>query len=334
MAYRVAVIGATGLVGSAIIDVLQERNFPIAELYPVASQNSAGKKLAFGDDFVTVQDLAKFDFRGIDFCFFSAGRAISALYVPQAIAHGSWVIDNTSEFRYHEDIPLIVPEVNYEVLKSYQHKVIANPNCSTIQLAVALKPLHDLLEIKRVWVATYQAVSGAGARGLHELLSQSSNHLSDNKAALAGDVFTQPIAFNVIPHIDKWQENGYSREEMKINWELKKILDPKIKVSATAVRVPVLTGHSAAVTIEAKHHIELDKIQAALEQAPGVKVINDIHNNLYPTPLVHGENEDFVYVGRIRHDLAFDNGLTFWVVANNVRKGGALNSVQIAEHLL
>ena len=333
--FRVAVVGATGLVGETMISVLEEREFPVSQLYALASERSVGRGASFRGRNVPVRELKGFDFSQCDFAFFSAGAAVSRSYAPQAVSAGCLVIDNTAEFRYREDVPLVVPEVNPQALAGIGTSgLIANPNCSTIQLVVALKPLHDAAHIERVDVATYQSVSGAGREALEELARQSISALS-GKGPVELESGMQQLAFNCIPHIDEFQDNGYTREEMKIVWETRKILaEPALRVNATAVRVPVFYGHSEAVHIETRRKITAAQARALLEKAPGVAVIDEHQPGGYPTAVTEAANHDTVYVGRIREDMSYERGLDLWIVADNIRKGAATNSVQIAEILV
>jgi aspartate-semialdehyde dehydrogenase len=332
--FCVAVVGATGLVGETMIEVLQERNFPITELYALASNRSAGKSVSFRGRGHPVRELADFDFSKADIGLFSPGAEVSREYAPKAAAAGCIVIDNTSEFRYQDDVPLVVPEVNPEAIAQYRNRrIIANPNCSTIQLVVALKPIYDAVGIERINVATYQSVSGAGREALEELAEQSIALLS-GKGPVTPRVAPKQIAFNCVPQIDEFQDNGYTREEMKMVWETRKILgDAAIRVNVTAVRVPVFYGHSEAVHLETKTKITSEQARALLLKAPGVKVLDERRPGGYPTAATESANRDTVYVGRIREDLSTERGLNLWVVADNVRKGAATNSVQIAEIL-
>jgi aspartate-semialdehyde dehydrogenase len=332
--FNVAVVGATGLVGEALCDVLGQRHFPIDQFYPLASESSRGKRVTLGDRMVVVEELDSFDFRKADIALFSAGGAVSKHYAPRAAAAGCVVVDNTSEFRYDDDVPLVVPEVNASALENWaDRRIIANPNCSTIQLMVALKPLHDLAPIRRIDVATYQSVSGAGRKGIEQLAGQTATLLNGREIEL-GDKEPR-IAFNVWPHIDEFQDNRYTREEMKMVWESQKILgDPSIIVNPTAVRVPVFYAHSEAVSVEFKSKISASEAIEALQRADGVKVIDDAVHGGYPTAAQIGTSSDAVYVGRVREWLDGGPGLNLWVVADNVRKGAALNSVQIAEILV
>jgi aspartate-semialdehyde dehydrogenase len=330
--YDVAVVGATGVVGETLLELLLERQFPIGKIYPLASEKSAGKTVAFGDQTITVENLADFDFAKARVAFFSAGADISAIYAPKAAEAGCIVIDNTSQFRYDADVPLVVPEVNPHALKDYrQRNIIANPNCSTIQMVVALKPIYDAVGITRINVATYQSVSGAGKEAIEELAQQTANLL--NGQPFSPTVLPVQIAFNVIPQIDVFQENGYTKEEMKMVWETQKILeDDTILVNPTAVRVPVFYGHSEAVHIETRTPISSEAAKQLLETAPGIIVIDE--NNEYPTAVSHAAFTDAVFVGRIRNDISHPTGLNLWIVADNVRKGAALNAIQIAELLI
>ncbi|VAW89770.1 Aspartate-semialdehyde dehydrogenase [hydrothermal vent metagenome] len=332
--YNIAVVGATGAVGEAIIEILAERNFPVDTLYPLASSRSAGKRVEFHGKHIRVEDLDAFDFSKVQIALFSAGGDISAKYAPIAGAAGCVVIDNTSHFRYDDDIPLVVPEVNPEAVADYKNRnIIANPNCSTIQMLVALKPIYDLVGIERINVATYQAVSGSGKPAIEELAGQTAALLSGKE--IETKVYPKQIAFNVLPQIDVFMENGYTKEEMKMVWETKKIFaDDDINVNPTAVRVPVFYGHSEAVHIETRKKISVDDATAALQDAAGVVVLDERENGGYPTAVTESVGTDPVYVGRIREDISHPRGLNLWVVADNVRKGAALNSVQIAEILI
>ena len=329
--FNVAVVGATGLVGETIISILEERNFPIETLIPLASARSAGMTMKFHEETITVMDLQSFDFNNTDLCFFSAGSDVSNEFAPNAAEQGAVVIDNTACFRYEDDIPLVVPEVNPEAVKFFSNRnIIANPNCSTIQLVVALAPIHKIAKIKRINVATYQSISGAGRKALDLLNEQT-------RMALSGDDSKQEqsFAFNVIPQIDAFQKNDFTKEEMKLVWETQKILnDYDLLVNATAVRVPVRVGHSEAVSIQTEIDISPDQIKEVLSQSQSIEIIDDVNEKLYPTPLIHGDNTNVVYVGRIRKDHTLKNGMNLWVVADNIRKGAALNGVQIAEVLV
>ncbi len=333
MGYRVAVAGATGNVGREILNILHERNFPADEIIPLASEASVGKEVSYGEDeTLKVQALKHFDFKGTDIGLFSPGGAISAEHGPRAAAAGCVVIDNTSHFRMDPDVPLVVPEVNPHALEGFSARnIIANPNCSTIQMVVALKPLHDLAGINRVVVSTYQSVSGAGRAGMDELFNQTRQvYVND---PLQPETFTKRIAFNVIPHIDKFMDDGTTKEEWKMAVETKKILDPAIDVIATCVRVPVFVGHAEAVNIEFDNEIDEESARAVLANAPGVVVVDHRADDGYVTP-EESATEDDVYVSRIRRDPTVDNGLAMWVVSDNLRKGAALNTVQIAEALI
>jgi aspartate-semialdehyde dehydrogenase len=331
--FRVAVIGATGLVGETLITVLEERNFPVSQLHALASERSLGRSVSFRGRGYPVQELADFDFTHCDFALFCAGAQVSREYVPRAVAAGCLVIDNTSEFRYQEDVPLVVPEVNPHALAGLGTRgIVANPNCCTIQMVLVLKPLYDAAGIERIEVATYQSASGAGRAALEELARQSIDALSGK--GVAADAGIGQIAFNCVPHIDSFQDNGYTREEMKLVWETRKILgDAAIRVNATAVRVPVFYGHSEAVHIQTRRPLSAEEARELLRKAPGVTVMDERRAGGYPTAATEAAKRDTVYVGRIREYLAPDRGLNLWIVADNVRKGAATNSVQIAEAL-
>jgi aspartate-semialdehyde dehydrogenase len=333
--FAVAVVGATGLVGEMMINVLEERAFPVAQLFPLASNRSLGRSVSFRGQSYPVRELEGFDFAQCDLALFSAGAAVSREHAPRAAAAGCIVIDNTSEFRYQEAVPLVVPEVNPQALAGFGSSgIVANPNCSTIQLVVVLKPLHDEAHLERVDVATYQSVSGAGREAVEELARQSIAALS-GKGSEPLHAGAKPIAFNCVPHIDAFQDNGYTREEMKIVWECRKILgEPQLRVNATAVRVPVFYGHSEVVHIDTRSPLSAGRARELLENAPGVTVLDERRPGGYPTATTEAANRDTVYVGRIREDLAPDRGLNLWIVADNVRKGAATNSVQIAEALV
>ncbi len=332
--YNVAVVGATGAVGEAMLSILAQRNFPVGEVYAVASSRSAGSQVSFGKRQLEVQDLATFDFSQADIGLFSPGASVSKEYAPKAADAGCVVIDNTSQFRYDDDIPLVVPEVNAHAVAGYTTRgIIANPNCSTIQMLVALKPIYDAVGITRINVATYQAVSGTGKEAIEELASQTAQLL--NGREIEPQVYPKQIAFNVLPHIDVFMENGYTKEEMKIVWETRKIMeDQNIQVNPTTVRVPVFYGHSEAVHIETRDKITAEQARALLAKAPGVVVIDERRDGGYPTAVTEAANQDPVYIGRIREDISHPRGLNLWVVADNVRKGAALNSIQIAEVLI
>ena len=332
--YDVAVVGATGAVGEAMISILEERNFPVRKLYLLASARSAGKSIMFHGKSVRVTDLAEFDFSQVQIGLFSAGASISEKFAPIAAAAGCVVIDNTSQFRRDEDVPLIVPEVNIEALAGYSARhIIANPNCSTIQMLVALKPIYDAVGIERINVATYQAVSGTGKEAIEELAGQTASLL--NGQEVVREVYPKQIAFNVLPQIDTFQENGYTREEMKMVWETRRIFDDSaIQVNPTCVRVPVFFGHSEAVHIETVDKITAQQARLLLEKAPGIIVMDDRVDGSYPTAVTESAGTDGVFVSRIREDISHPKGLDMWIVADNVRKGAALNSVQIAESLI
>ena len=332
--FDVALVGATGAVGEAMIEILEQRDFPVGTLYPLASARSAGKTVRFKGKSLTVQDLAEFDFAQAQIGLFSAGGDISAEFAPKAAAAGCVVVDNTSHFRRDEDIPLVVPEVNPHAVAGYKGRgIIANPNCSTIQMLVALKPIYDAVGIARINVSTYQAVSGTGKEGIEELATQTAKLL--NGQAIETRVYPRQIAFNLLPHIDSFQDNGYTREEMKMVWETQKIFeDDTVEVNPTCVRVPVFYGHSEAVHIETRSKLTAEDARKLLEQAPGVVVLDDQSDGGYPTPVVDSAGTDPVYVGRVREDISHPMGLNLWVVSDNVRKGAALNSVQIAELLV
>jgi aspartate-semialdehyde dehydrogenase len=332
--WNVAVVGATGLVGGTMLSVLEQRNFPVGEIYPLASARSAGRTIKFKGRDVAVQDLEKFDFSQAQIGLFSAGASVSKVHAPRAGAAGCVVIDNTSQFRYQDDIPLVVTEVNPHALEGYRkHNIIANPNCSTMQMLVALKPLHDAAKIERINVATYQSVSGGGQKAMNELQEQITALARGQ--GVTPKVIAKQIAYNCVPQIDVFLDNGYTKEEMKMFWETQKILgDPTIRVNATAVRVPVYVGHSEAVHIETKRKLSAAEAREILQRAPGVVVIDERQPGGYPTAVTEGAGTDPVFVGRIREDISHDRGLDLWIVSDNVRKGAALNSVQIAEILV
>lgn len=332
--FNVAVVGATGAVGETMLNILHERDFPIGELVPLASERSAGTRVKFGDRSVVTQNLDQYDFDGIDIALFSAGGSVSAVHAPRAAAAGAVVIDNTSQFRYDDDIPLVVAEVNPHAIARYTTRgIIANPNCSTMQMLVALGPIHRAVGITRINVATYQSVSGAGRSGLEELGKQTAQLL--NFQDVEKSKFPVQIAFNLIPQIDVFMDNGYTKEEMKMVWETQKILeDASIVVNPTAVRVPVFYGHSEAVHIETRDKISEADARKLLVDAPGIVVVDDRVPGGYPTPVTHAAGTDPVFVGRIREDISHPRGLNLWVVSDNIRKGAALNAVQIAERLI
>ena len=328
--FKVAVVGATGAVGEVMLSILAEREFPASEVIALASERSAGTLVKYGNDDIVVRDLATFDPAGVDIALFSAGGATSKEYAPKFAAAGAVVIDNSSTFRYDDDVPLVVSEVNPEQVGNRPRGIIANPNCSTMQLMVALKPLYDAAGIERINVATYQSVSGAGRSGLEELGIQTGRLL--NFQDIEPKKFQAQIAFNLIPHIDDFQDNGYTKEEMKLVWETQKILgDKNIQVNPTAVRVPVFYGHSEAVNVETRDKLTAEQARELLERAPGVEVVDERVPGGYPTPVTHASGTDAVYVGRIREDFSHPRALNLWVVSDNIRKGAALNAVQIAE---
>lgn len=328
--FDLAVVGATGIVGEAMLEILAERRFPAGAVHALASERSLGKQLRFGNDRLDVGNLAEFDFSQVRIALFSAGATVSAEYAPRAVAAGCVVIDNTSQFRYDEDVPLVVPEVNADAIGAYTPRgIIANPNCSTIQMAVALKPIHDAAGIQRINVATYQAVSGAGRGAVEEFVRQTTTLLNGRPLEIADD--TRQIAFNAVPHIDAFQDNRYTKEEMKMVWETRKIFgDQAIRVNATAVRIPAFFGHSEAITVETCDKLTAARAVELLEAAPGVRVVDGTE---YPTAVTEGAGSDSVYVGRVRDDISHPRAINLWVVADNIRKGAALNSVQIAEIL-
>jgi aspartate-semialdehyde dehydrogenase len=332
--FSVAIVGATGLVGETLVQILEERNFPVSELHVLAGNRSLGKRVDFRGRSLPVVELAAFDFSGVDIALFSSTAQISREYAPKAAAAGCIVIDSSGEFCDHDDVPLVVPEVNPHAIAQYKsRRTIANPDCSTIQLVVALKPIHDAAGIERINVATYQSVSGAGREALEELAQQSIALLS-GKGPVQAQVIPKQIAFNCVPQTDRFEENGDTREELRIAREMRKILEqPSLRVNATAVRVPVFYGHSAAVSIETRTKITAEEARALLEKAPGVEVLDQRRPGGYPTAATEAANRDTVYVGRIRQDASTDRGLNLWVVADNVRKGAATNSIQIAEIL-
>jgi len=332
--YNVAVAGATGAVGRTMLSILEQRKFPVDNLYLLASERSAGETIAFKNKQYTVENLADFDFSKADIGLFSPGASVSAIYAPKAGEAGCVVIDNTSQFRYDDDIPLIVPEVNAHAIAGYtKRNIIANPNCSTIQMLVALKPIQDAVGIARINVATYQSVSGTGKEAIDELAEQTAKLLNGQGAE--PKVYPKQIAFNVIPQIDVFQENGYTKEEMKMVWETQKIMeDPEILVNPTCVRVPVFYAHSEAVHIETRKPLSVEDARAMLKKAPGIKVMDEHKDGGYPTPIGEGTDRDEVWVGRIRRDISHPNGLNLWIVSDNLRKGAALNSIQIAEVLI
>ncbi len=330
----VAVVGATGAVGEAMLDILHQRNFPVGKVYALASARSAGSTVDFGNRAIMVEDLATFDFSKVQVGLFSPGASVSKQYAPIAAAAGCVVIDNTSQFRYDDDIPLVVPEVNPEAIADYTNRgIIANPNCSTIQMMVALKPIYDAVGIERINVCTYQAVSGTGKPAMDELAKQTAALL--NGRPVESQVYPKQIAFNVLPHIDVFEENGYTKEEMKMVWETKKIMgDDTIAVNPTAVRVPVFYGHSEAIHIETRDKISAEQAKKLFSEFEGITLIDKHEDGGYPTAVSDASGQDAVFVGRVREDISHPRGLDLWVVADNVRKGAALNSVQIAEILV
>ncbi|MDZ7644089.1 MAG: aspartate-semialdehyde dehydrogenase [Woeseiaceae bacterium] len=332
-AFDIAVVGATGVVGEAMLEILAERKFPVGTVHALASERSAGKPVKFGKRKLTVADLATFDFSQVQIGLFSAGGSVSAEHAPRAAEAGCVVIDNTSHFRRDDDIPLVVPEVNADHIAGYTRRgIIANPNCSTIQMLVALKPIHDAARITRINVATYQAVSGAGRSAVEGLAKQTATLLNGRPLEREGDA--KQIAFNAIPHIDDFQDNGYTREEMKMVWETHRIFgDDSIMVNPTCVRIPVFYGHSEAVHIETEKKISAAEVSELLQKAPGVEVLDGRRMGAYPTAVTESAGKDPVYVGRVREDISHPRGINLWVVADNIRKGAALNSVQIAEIL-
>jgi len=332
--YDVAVVGATGAVGEVMLSILAQRKFPVRNVYALASERSVGKSVAFGDQCLQVEDLATFDFSQTQIGLFSPGASVSDIYAPKAASQGCVVVDNTSRFRYEDDIPLVVPEVNPDAIADYKNRgIIANPNCSTIQMLVALKPIHDAVGVERINVATYQAVSGTGKDAIDELDQQT-------RAMIAGEplncsVYPKQIAFNALPHIDIFQDNGYTKEEMKMVWETHKIMgDDSIRVNPTAVRIPVVYGHSEAVHLELKEAMSAQQAREVLATAPGIVVMDQRQDGGYPTAATEADGTDPVFVGRIREDISHPRGLNMWVVSDNVRKGAALNSIQIAEFLI
>jgi len=332
--FNVAVVGATGAVGETMLSILEQRNFPVENIIALASSRSAGSTIRFNGKTVVIEELEKFDFKGVDIGLFSPGASVSKIHAPRAAEAGCVVIDNTSEFRYDDDIPLVVPEVNPHAIADYKNRgIIANPNCSTIQMLVALKPIHDAATIERINVCTYQAVSGTGKEAIEELAKQTAELLNGRPAVC--EVYPKQIAFNVLPHIDDFQENGYTKEEMKMVWETRKIFeDDTIQVNPTAVRVPVFFGHSEAVHLETRKRISAQDVKKILSNKPGIKLMDEHKDGGYPTAVSEAVGTDPVYVGRIREDISHPRGINLWVVSDNVRKGAALNSVQIAEILV
>jgi aspartate-semialdehyde dehydrogenase len=335
MGYKVAVVGATGNVGREVLSIMEERQFPADEVVALASERSAGKEISYGEkQTLRVQDLAKFDFTNTNIVLSSPGAKVSAEYSPRATKAGAVVIDNTSQFRMDPDVPLVVPEVNPDAIAGYKkRRIIANPNCSTIQLVAVLKPLHDLAPIRRVVVSTYQSTSGGGKAHMDELFNQTKGIFVNQPATKHQENFTKQIAFNVIPHIDVFMDDGTTKEEWKMMAETKKILDPSIKLTATCVRVPVFIGHAEAINVEFDGEVTEQQIRKALKSSPGITVVDHRADEGYVTP-VECAGEDDIYVSRIRMDQTIDCGVNIWVVADNLRKGAALNTVQIAEELI
>lgn len=332
MSFSIAVVGATGLVGTTLLSLFEERDFPIKNIYAVASQQSTGKTLLFRGEQHIIHDLSDFDFHKSDISFFCVSHHITEKYAPIAVKAGNIIIDKSNFYRTHQDVPLIIPEVNLSALADYRKmNIIASPNCNTIPIAVGLKPIYDAVGISRMNIATYQSVSGTGKDAMNELTTQSKQFLTNQP--IESKVYSQQIAFNVLPHCDDFQENGYTKEEMKIVLEMQKIFNDKnLAINPTAVRVPVFCGHAASVHIETKDKITVSEAVDLLSKAPGVKVITGKYP--YPTPLLDAAGKDFVYIGRIREDISFERGLNLWIVADNLRKGAALNAIQIAEHLI
>ena len=331
---KFAVVGATGAVGEVMLEILSDRGVPSENVFPLASNRSLGKQVDYGGEQLDIIDLAEFDFSTVEIGLFSAGADVSEIYAPQAADAGCIVIDNTSRYRYEDDIPLVISEVNPERIAEYKNRgIIANPNCSTMQMLVPLKPIHDAVGISRINVATYQAVSGAGKEMIEDLVNQTSSLLNGKPVSTKGK--TKQIAFNAIPHIDNFQENKYTKEEMKMVWETQKILeDSSIMVNPTAVRIPVFYGHSEAVHMETKSKISCNEVIDLMNQADGVEVIDGVELGAYPTAVSDASGADPVYVGRVREDISHPNGINLWIVADNIRKGAALNTVQIAEILV
>jgi aspartate-semialdehyde dehydrogenase len=331
--FDIAVVGATGVVGESMLEILAQRKFPVGKVHALASERSVGKTVAFGSRELPVADLAEFDFSRVSIGLFSAGGSISAEFAPRAAAAGCVVIDNTSHFRYDDDIPLVVPEVNAHAIAAYRNRgIIANPNCSTIQMVVALKPIYDAVGIERINVATYQSVSGAGREAIEEMVRQTATLLNGRPLDIKGDA--KQIAFNAVPQIDSFQDNRYTKEEMKMVWETRKIFgDDSILVNPTAVRIPVFYGHSEAIHIETAEKISAAQVCKLLSNAPGVRLLDGVQTGEYPTAVTEASGTDPVYVGRIREDISHPRGIDLWVVSDNIRKGAALNSVQIAEIL-
>lgn len=331
-AYSIAIVGATGLVGTTLLSLLEERNFPFKNIYLIASQQSAGKEIKFRDTSYPVHDLSTFDFTRTNIAFFCVGNDLASTYIPKATEAGNIVVDKSFYFRNHAQVPLIVPEVNLSALADYRKmNIISNPNCNTIPIAVGLKPIYDAVGISRINVSTYQSVSGTGKEAIAELTEQTQQLLANQ--TIHPKVYSQQIAFNVLPHIDDFQENGYTQEEMKIVWEMQKIFnDTSIAINPTAVRVPVFCGHAASAHIETKDKITADHAIELLAKAPGIKVITGKFP--YATPVREAAGNDLVYVGRVREDISHTKGLNLWIVSDNLRKGAALNAIQITEHLI
>ena len=332
-AIDIAVVGATGVVGEAMLEILADRKFPVGKVYALASERSIGKEVSFGRKSLAVDNLADFDFSQVQIGLFSAGASVSGQFAPKAVAAGCVVIDNTSRFRYDDDIPLVVPEVNPEKIADYAARgIIANPNCSTIQMVVALKPIYDAVGISRINVATYQAVSGAGKSAVEELAKQTSALLGFKPLEIPDGA--KQIAFNAIPHIDVFEDNRYTKEEMKMVWETRKILgDEELAVNPTAVRIPAFFGHSEAIHLETKTRISAEDVCQLMRDAPGVELVDGVQTGDYPTAVTEASGNDAVFVGRVREDISHPSGINLWVVSDNIRKGAALNSVQIAEIL-
>ena len=331
--FDIAVVGATGMVGESMLEILSERRFPVGVVHALASERSAGTDVNFGNRSLNVENLADFDFSQVQIGFFSAGASVSDEFVPRAAECGCVVIDHTSRFRYEDNIPLVVPEVNPQRIADYKTTgIIANPNCSTIQMVVALKPIYDAVGISRINVSTYQAVSGAGRSAVEELVRQTTALLNGQPIEVEGNA--KQIAFNAVPHIDQFQDNRYTREEMKIVWETRKILDDeKIAINPTAVRIPAFFGHSEALHIETERKISAEEVCELMRDAPGIELVDGTEAGAYPTAVTESAGNDLVYVGRVREDISHPLGINLWVVSDNIRKGSALNSVQIAEIL-
>ena len=332
--FNVAVVGATGAVGETMLSILEERHFPVENIVALASSRSAGSTIRFNGKTVVIEELEKFDFKGVDIGLFSPGASVSKIHAPRATEAGCVVIDNTSEFRYDDDIPLVIPEVNPHAIADYKNRgIIANPNCSTIQMLVALKPIHDAATIERINVCTYQAVSGTGKEAIEELAKQTAELLNGRPAVC--EVYPKQIAFNALPHIDDFQDNGYTKEEMKMVWETRKIFeDDAIQVNPTAVRIPVFFGHSEAIHIETRKKLSAQDVKKLLSNKPGIELLDEHQDGGYPTAVSEAAGTDPVFVGRIREDISHPQGINLWVVSDNVRKGAALNSIQIAEILV